>query len=225
MPFTNEHIAARKYSKVVAEWDGTPFRVDIIKNFPTFVMEDDLRELLAPIGTLAEAIEKQIGYRVVEMGGTIDVPNGAADRWNEDFEYYWQNDSESQLLPRQPSQILVFYMDDDNPRRWDGLGGAPNSAHICCGTISYNRRTMGCWWHEKDPCCVGDYAANGRYGHVIVHELFHILGFRHPDDEPPERGGVPMRQGHLYRPWTIGKSRHSASQVDIEVLRRIFPKK
>ncbi len=222
---TDEHRVARKYSKIVAEWNGTPFRVDMIRNFPEFVTDRDLYEQLEPISVLSKQVEDQIGYSIVEMGTIIDVPVGAVHRWNEDFEYYWNNDSGSNLLPREPGQILVFYMNDDNPRRWDQFGGSPHSAHICCGTISYNKRTMGRWWRDEDPCCVDENSANGRYGHVIVHELFHLLGFRHPDDEPPELGGVPMCEGHLYRPWTIGASRHSASREDIELLRRVFPEK
>lgn len=218
-----EQQLARRYSKVVQEWDGAPFRVDMIRNFPHFVSDGDLWEQLSPIGRLADQIEGQIGYRIVEMGKLIDTPAGAAPDWNRDFESYWRNDSNNSLLPRKPRQILVFYMDDDNPQRWDDQGGSPHSAHVCCGTISYNKRTMGPWWSEDDPACTGKFAANGRYGEVIVHEVFHILGFRHPDDEPPERG-VPMWEGPLYRPWTVESKIHYASTRDIDALQRIFPK-
>ena len=183
-----EQRLARQYSTVVREWNGTPFHVDMIRNFPDFVGDEDLVEQLRPIDRLADQIEKQIGYRIVEMGKLIDTPEGAAPNWNTAFEYYWRNDSTNSLLPRKAGQILVFYMDDDNPRQWDSQGGPPQNAHVCCGTISYNKRAMGPWWHGKDPCCTGQFAANGRYGEAIVHEVFHILGFRHPDDEPSDRG-------------------------------------
>ena len=195
----------------------------MIRNFPEFVSDEDLRDQLAPIGRLADQTEKQIGYRVVEMGGVIDTPQSTAPNWNMDFERYWRNDSDNSLLPRERGQILVFYMDDDNPLRWDDLGGSPHSAHVCCGTISYNKRTMGPWWYGEDRACTGKFAANGRYGETIVHEVFHILGFRHPDDEPPERG-VPMCEGPLYRPWTVESKIHYASSRDIDKLRRVFPK-
>ena len=220
---TNQELAQR-YSKVVQEWDGTPFRVDMIRNFPPFVRDEDLWELLSPISRLADQIEKQIGYRVVEMGNLIDTPAGAAPGWNTNFEHYWRNDYDNSLLPREAHQILVFYMDDDNPHPWDYQGGpTPQSAHVCCGTISYNKRAMGSWWSQDDPTCTGASAANGRDGEAIVHEVFHILGFRHPDNEPLERG-VPMCEGPLYRPWTVGSSIHYASPRDIDTLQCIFPK-
>ena len=70
IPYTSltESRLAREYSKIVQEWNGTPFRVDMIRNFPEFVSDEDLRDQLAPIGRLADQTEKQIGYRVVEMG-------------------------------------------------------------------------------------------------------------------------------------------------------------
>ena len=127
IPYTSltESRLAREYSKIVQEWNGTPFRVDMIRNFPEFVSDEDLRDQLAPIGRLADQTEKQIGYRVVEMGGVIDTPQSTAPNWNMDFERYWRNDSDNSLLPRERGQILVFYMDDDNPLRWDDLGGSP----------------------------------------------------------------------------------------------------
>ena len=60
----------------VLEWDGTPIRVDIVDNFPSFVTHDDLYELLAPIGDAADAIEAQLGYRIIEMGDIVPVPAG-----------------------------------------------------------------------------------------------------------------------------------------------------
>ena len=53
---TNEQCDAQRYSKIVREWNGTPYRVDMTRNFPKFVTDDDLREQLAPIGTLARQI-------------------------------------------------------------------------------------------------------------------------------------------------------------------------
>ena len=213
--YTNlsEQKLARRYSKVVQEWDGTPFRVDMIRNFPPLVSDDDLWDLLRPIDRLTKQIEKQIGYRVVEMGNLIDTPARAASGWNTNFEHYWQSDSDNSLLPRKTHQLLVFYMDDDNPQRWDDQGGrAPQNAHVCCGTISYNKRAMGPWWSGDDPACRGESAANGRDGEAIVHEVFHILGFRHPDDEPPDRG-VAMSVGALHQPWTVGSKIYSASRA------------
>ena len=114
-----QHDAQFGDGGMVSEWDGTPLRVDIIRNFPDFVTDDDLRRLLAPIGRLEDQIEARLGYRIVEMGDLIEVPDGAQPGWDQDFDFYWRNDGNNDLLPRELGQILVFYLNDDN----DGWGG------------------------------------------------------------------------------------------------------
>ncbi len=200
---------------VVREWDGTPFRVDMVRNFPEFVTDADLQRLLDPVGRLADQIETQLGYRIVEMGGLVEVPSGAAVGWDQRFDQYFQ----SHRL-RERGQILVFYMNDDNPQDWDGRGGAPMSAHPCCGTITYNKRTMGPWWTDDDPCCKGN--ANGRNGETLVHELFHLLGFKHAFNQP-ELVGVKMSRDGLDSPWTTGSRIFYATRSDVDNLRCIFP--
>lgn len=209
------HDAQFGANGVVREWDGTPFRVDMVRNFPQFVTDADLRQLLAPVGRLADQIEGQLGYRIVEMGGLIDVPAEAPAGWDQRFDLY----SQSHRF-RERGQILVFYMNDDNPQDWDGRGGSIMSAHPCCGTITYNKRAMGRWWTDDDPCCKGN--ANGRDGEVIVHELFHLLGFKHADDQP-ELVGVEMSRGALDLPWQTGSQIYYATPSDVDNLRCIFP--
>ena len=200
---------------VVREWDGSPFRVDIVRNFPQFVSDADLQQLLDPVGRLADQIEKQLGYRIVEMGTLIEVPSGAPAGWDQEYDRF----SQSSRL-RVPGQILVSYMNDDNPQDWDGRGGSIMSAHPCCGTISYNKRAMGPWWTGDDPCCQGN--ANGRAGEVIVHELFHLLGFKHAFDQF-ELVGVEMSRGGLDRPWETRSQTYKATWSDVDNLRCIFP--
>ena len=200
---------------VVGEWDGTPFRVDMVRNFPEFVTDTDLQQLLDPIGRLADQIEAQLGYRIVEMGELIEVPSSAPAGWDQEFGRF----SESYLL-RERGQILVFYMNDDNPQDWDGRGGSIMSAHACCGTLSYNKRALGPWWTDDDPCCQGN--ANGRDGEVIVHELFHLLGFKHAVDQP-ELIGVEMSRGALDVPWETGSRVFYATESDVDNLQCIFP--
>ena len=67
------HDAQFGVNGIVPEWDGTPFRVDMVRNFPEFATDADLQQLLDPIGQLADKIEAQLGYRIVEMGGLIVV--------------------------------------------------------------------------------------------------------------------------------------------------------
>ena len=200
---------------VVREWDGTPFRVDMVRNFPEFVTADDLQQLLDPIGRLADQIEMQLGYQIVEMGEIIEVPAGAPPGWDEEFGRFAQS-----YRLRARGQILVFYMNDDNPQAWDDRGGSVMNAHPCCGTISYNKRAMGPWWTNDDPCCQGN--ANGRDGEVIVHELFHLLGFKHSFDQS-DLIGVEMSRGGLDQPWRTESPLYHATREDVDNLRRIFP--
>lgn len=201
---------------VVSAWDGTPFRVDIIRNFPEFVTDADLEQLLAPIGRLADQIETQLGYRIVEMGGLVEVPAGAPEGWDQDYERYWRN----RLLISEPGELLAFYLNDDN-EAWGGEGSMM-SAHLCCGTTSYNKRALGLAWAGDDPCCQGDANQYTREGETITHEVFHLLGFKHYFDQY-ELIGVQMSAGALDRPWRKGSLRFHATWTDIENLRCIFP--
>ena len=202
----------------VLEWDGTPIRVDIVDNFPSFVSHDDLYELLAPIGEAADAIEAQLGYPIIEVGDIVPVPAGARPGWNTDIHRYEAADPP--LLPRERNQVLVFYMDDD-AEFWDHVGGAPAVAFPWNGTTSFNRRTMGDWWNDRDDCCIGRWSANGRDGQVIVHEVLHLLGFKHPDSA--DRYGVLMAWGSTMAPWVSGSRVHYLARKDIEVLKCVFP--
>ena len=205
---------------MVSEWDGTPLRVDIVRNFPDFVTEANLWELLAPIGRLEAQIEAQLGYRIVEMGEPIEVPDGAQPGWDQDLDFYWRNDGNNDLLPRERGQMLVFYMNDNNDG-WGG-GGSSMSAHVCCGTTSYNKRALGPMWTGDDPCCQGDANQYTREGAAIVHEVFHLLGFKHAIDQE-HLIGVRMSFGALDLPWESGSPVYYATPADIDNLRCIFP--
>lgn len=84
---------------VVQQWDGTPFRVDMVRNFPEFVADADLRQLLAPVGWLADQIEAQLGYRIVEMGELIR-PGGPNSESNQA--------TSVRRLPPTPTTILIL---------------------------------------------------------------------------------------------------------------------
>ena len=200
---------------VVREWDGSPIRVDIVRNFPGFVTDADLGGLLEPVRRLADQIEARLGYRIIEVGGVIDVPPGAPPGWDQDFNRFFES-----WRVRERGQVIAFYMNDDNPQDWDGRGGSIMSAHACCGTTSYNKRALGAWWNDGDPCCRGN--ANGRDGAVLVHELFHLLGFKHAYDQF-ELTGVAMSRGGLDRPWVTGSRVFYATNGDVDNLACVFP--
>ena len=202
---------------LVQQWAGTPFRVDMIRNFPEFVSDADLWGLLEPIGRLADQIEEQLGYRIVEMGELIEPPARARPGWDQHWERYWRE----QRLVADPGQVLVFYLNDYGTG-W-GASGSSMSAHNCCRTVSYNKRALGPMWTGEDPCCQGDANQYTRKAETIVHEVFHLLGFTHAYNQP-DRIGVPMSAGALDVPWDRGSLSFYATWTDIENLRCIFPK-
>ena len=196
---------------LVSQWDGTPFRVDLIRNFPDFVTDGDLWQLLAPVGRLADQIEAQLGYRIVEMGDLVEVPDGVRPGWDQDFGRFLERRPVAQ-----PGQILVLYLNDNNDS-WGGAG-SPMSAGVCCGTIQYFQRALGPAWTGDDPCCRSNTIDRA----AIVHEVFHLLGFKHAVDQE-HLVGVRMSRGALDLPWETGASSFYAAWTDIENLRCIFP--
>ena len=212
-----EHAATHSPA-LVPQWDGTPFRMDMVRNFPDFVTDADLLELLAPMGRLANQIEKQLGYPIIELGGLIPVPAGAPPDWNKDWVRYRLEGP----LPIEPDQIVAFYLDDYHPFEWDGSGlGAPMNAHSSTSaSVSYNKRFAGALWTGDDPCC--ERGKNSREGETIVHEVFHVLGFVHSNDYDflARDDGVAMSE------LLTGLTRspvYAADWADIDLLRCIFP--
>ena len=193
----------RTERSLVLQWDGTPFRVDIIRNFPDWVTDADLWELHAPVAELADQIEDQLGYRIIELGSLIDVPDRARPGWDQNWRRYFTE----RRLVAEPGEILVFYLNADSPNR------SRMGAHICCGTTSYYKRALGPAWTGDDPCCRENTIDRA----AIVHELFHLLGFKHAvgqEDLP----GVKMSPNSLSR-----AQRFHAVFEDIDALRCIFP--
>ena len=187
----------------VREWDGTPFRVDMIRNFPDFVTEADLVDLLAAVGLVDDKIEAQLGYRIVEMGDVIPVPNGLPEGWNTDERRHRRTCP----LPRERGQIQGFYMDGEN----HGSPRAGAQANSACSDFCYLRPGMERWREGRE------------YDGVTLHEIFHLLGFNHDlEVDPSSRGlgGVSMSK-RLTR--ASGPDAEVVLWSDIDALRCIFP--
>lgn len=202
---TDERERALNHSRFVMEWDGTPFRVDVIRNFPDFVTEADLAELLPPVGLLDEKIEQQLGYRIVKSGQVIPLPEGLPPGWNADIPDFARNCP----LPRDPRQIHTIYMND-----------APSSAPTA-GAQAYPR--CGAW--AILAYRVGNGWPGLNYDETVLHELFHIFGFVHADDHDRlARGdGVPMSEQLTSRRPVALLGADGVLWSDIDYLRCIFP--
>ena len=196
---------------VVGSWDGrTPFRVNVVQNFPEHVEGSYLQDQLEVIAELAAQIEEQLGYPLLEPGEITEVPDNAPAAWDQDWESYWRR----RLLVSDDGEILALYLNDDN-QGWGGEG-SPMSAHYCCGSVSYNRRYF-------DPPHWDSWTGpNSPSGKAIIHEVFHLLGFAHYRGSNPN-GGVPMSPFGLYEPWLEGSPVYYATEDDIEAFRCIFP--
>ena len=210
---TNEPELAENFSPWVRGWDGTPFRVDVIRNFPDIVTEADLVRLLQPIALLDEKIERQLGYRIVEAGDVIPVPQGAPPGWDEDEQEYRRTCP----VKANRDQILVFYMDDTNHASPESEGqGNPT-----CGSFCFLQPMTTPW-----PCLECPEVPRTVNGHyvdaVTVHEIFHILGFVHFNDYDflARREGVPMSRALT---WVERPDAEAALWADIDLLRCIFP--
>jgi len=210
---TNERRFAANFSRFVHEWDGTPFRVDMIDNFPDHVTEADLVDLLHAVGLLADKIEDQLGYRILEMGDIVPVPDGMRPGWNADEQRFRRTCP----LPRERGQIHGFYMDDvrhESPE-------VDAQAH-CSSSISYLQPFLTYW-----PCrgCE-DERTPPPYDHfvdgVTHHEIFHVLGYIHTEDYEHNQTtvGVPMSWA-LRGAWA--PDAEAVLYSDIDLLRCIFP--
>ena len=202
---TDERERALTHSLFVREWDGTPFRVDAIRSFPAFVTETDLVGLLEPVALLDEKIERQLGYRIVEMGEVISLPEGVPPGWNEDIPDFARHCP----LPRDPGQIHTIYM-NDAPRSTPNAGA---QAYPRCGAWAILAYRVGNGWPGRP------------YDETVMHELFHVFGFVHADDHDRlARGdGVPMsEQLTSTKPISL-LGADGVLFPDIDLLRCIFP--
>jgi len=204
---TDERQRALNHSRFVEEWDGTPFRVDIINSFPDHVTDAEVATLLEPVALLDEKIKGQLGYRILEAGDVLPVPAGMRPGWNlvtPEFIHTCQ-------LPRDRGQILGYYTDASNDPPGPGADGQANPG---CGTFTYLKRFSTIW-----PCpgCEEDA--------LTLHEMFHVLGYVHSDnDEERLAAGSGVRMS-----WPLTRTTWPGAATvlwtDIDLLRCIFPER
>ena len=201
---TDERKRALTYLAAILprEWDGTPLRFDLFDHFPEIAGADYPERQLDEVRLLADRIEEQVGYRIIEAGDVIPVPEDMPDGWNKPRANLrceqW----------RKPMWAVGLHL-TEIPEGHDG-GGAL-SAVPWCAVVSY--------W-------VGDGPGPGAYSRTaIVHELFHLLGFGHSLETNPDEaylGGVPMSP-QFTSPNRFGLSIFVPTFEDIDALRCIFP--
>ena len=216
---TDERRRALRYGNgpvPVREWDGTPFRVDMINSFPEGVTDEDVAGLLDAVRLLDAKIEDQLGYRIIEAGEVLPVPAGMRPGWNTDE----QRHRAICPLPRKRGQIQGFYMDDTN----HGSPGSDAQANGNCGDFNYNQPLVTVLGWPCRGCEDERTAYNHFFDGVTLHEIFHLFGFAHTEDtERLSAGrGVPMS-------WTLRRAgapdAGSVLWPDIDLLRCIFPER
>ena len=207
---TDERELATKLSAFAGEWDGTPFRVDMVRNFPDSRTEVAARDLFELLGQLAERIEDQLAYPIIEVGGLIEVPAGASPRWDRVHPDTW----ETCPLARDRGQIHVYHRNDppDGSYQLDGVVwdtvSSGGEAFRRCGIVGFHL-----------PSLLGPLYGDASF----LNEFFHVLGvgganfFFLPEGER----GVPMSRS--LREYLPGSGLESVTWSDIDALRCIFP--
>ena len=172
-----EYDLARDFAIVPHEWDGSPIRADIIDNMPPDGLPlSHLEAQLEYIERMAEDIEWQLGYPVIERGDVIPQPGGFSVRSECD-----NCDVVVEGWERQPRTAVAINADQD-PKREDG-SSIGMWAQVWDGLTFWFRYALA----EPDENL-------NRGG--LNHEVFHLLGYKHPDN--PDPNGIAMNYESMY---------------------------
>ena len=205
---TDERERAESYANAIlpGEWDGSPFRVDLVDHFPAVAGADYPAGQLEEVGRLADQIEEQIGYRILEVGSVIPLPENLPEGWNAPSTY-GPRDCEQW---REPGQILGIHTVRIPPGY--GSGGGAFGAAPWCAVVSY--------WLGNGLSPDESYRIYARTG--IVHEIFHLFGFKHDSDAVrPEPVGIFMSA--QLTSGRIGDGAQYPTFDDVDAMRCIFP--
>ena len=200
----SEHELARDFALVPHEWDGSPIRVDILDNMPQHGFPlSHLEAQLGFIERMAEDIEWQLGYPIIERGEVVARPDG--------FSVRSECDDCSVVVDgweRQPRITVAMYADQD-PKREDGSSIAM-WAQPWDGLTFYFRSALA------------EAQLNLNWG-VLNHEVFHLLGYKHPDS--PNPNGIAMNYESMYSTQERQvRFYHYADWQDIAELGCAFPR-
>ena len=185
---------------IVAEWDGTPIRMDyLIHGFPSDVLEGGyLLEQLDLVGRLADQIEEQLGYPILEPGELVEEPLLPAV-WGESF-------GDLDQFPRAPHRILGVVFPLDHP-----AGGCASWAHPRNAIVGWSLcRVSPPFWPDNPRL----------QNRSVLHELFHVFGFKHTPGRTTRPEGIGITMSFAL---DIGPQYRSATWNDIDALRCVFP--
>ena len=171
---TDERERAPRFGNAILprEWNGTPFRVDLFDNFPAAAGDGYLAGQLEEIRGLADKIEDQLGYRIIDVGSVIPVRENLPEGWNAPSRYGPKDCTQW----REPGEILGIHRSGLPPGY--GIGGGAYAATAYCAIVSY--------FLGEGPL-TGDHRTFGRT--AVVHEVFHLFGFKHHGRaDLPEQG-------------------------------------
>ena len=195
-----EHLEAIEgyHQLLLGEWWHTPFTVNYYDHFPVDVVGPDyLPGQFDIVRGLADQIESQLGYPVIELGGLVPPPEG----WTDEV-----GASSACLDAREPGEIAAYHLMElpEGDRGGGALGAAPG-----CATIQY-------WVGDgvlEDPYLAG-FAST-----AVIRGLFDVLGFVAPDSETP---GALLSLS-LLKPWEAGLTEYTATEEDIAALGCLYP--
>lgn len=207
---------------MVAEWDGTPLRIDYLPDFPS---RDFIFDELDKIEAFADEIERHVGYRIVERGAILDdfdFPVG----WRSTVVDYRESQEEWSRAARPLDQfptILDRIHAVHYPLIWAD-GGCSEWARPRQGIIGFST----CLFTDPPPL------RRWPEGTAVLHELFHVFGFDHSDTSGRQIARVS--EGRLAAGLPINRMSAQLDFVhqfegtgpavtfsDIDVLRCIFP--
>lgn len=181
-------------------WDGTPFTVNFFDNFPDGA--DYLAGQLEIVDELADIIEEHIGYPIIQAGDVIPTP-GLPDGWNS-----WGFPGCRQW--REPGTVVGAHLDALPEGR---VGGTTFAANIACAMLYY-------WTADGVP---PPGYPDWRVFHTgVLHELFHLFGYKHSVSRVPEGIGIVMSSS-LWGDLVPRRRYHAVTYEDIDALRCIFP--